>query len=99
MAGIAGEHAKRVVDALGSRIAGGAARHARAASSTGLGAEAPTRAAVGLFLAGHLRFHLLGLHAGEEIEHMIVVAHVLETEVVILPDGTVALGGLVEAGL
>jgi hypothetical protein len=43
--------------------------------------------------------HLLGRHAGEEVEGGVVMPDVLETEVVIFPDRPAALGRAIDAGL
>src|SRR5690606_14224604 len=67
--------------------------------AAGLGAEAPAGPPVGLLLAAQLRLHLLGLHAREEVEHLVVVADMLEAEIVILAYRPVALGCAIFARL
>ena len=42
---------------------------------------------------------LLFVHAGEEVERLVVVPDVLEAEMVVLAFEAMALGGLVDAGL
>src|SRR5690606_15629507 len=95
---VAGEDVERIGIAALPGVAHVAAR-ITGTLGVGLGAKTPARPSVGFGGMAQVLLHLLARHAGEEVEGRVVVADVLEAEIVILADRPVALGRAIDAGL